>query len=72
MYGIGAGVLGFIGWILGGVKDIIIDEGIHTTGNLFDLMQYIWTAMFIIYLVFGGWWMVRKYNEDQYMTGGMI
>jgi len=68
----GMGVLGFIGWILNGVLDSFIAVGIHETGNVYSFLMYLWTAVFIVYLVFGGWWMVRKYNESEYSSGGLM
>jgi len=71
-YTAGIGVLGFVGWILGGIKDDLVDIGIHETGSVWTLLLYLWTAMFIIYLIFGGYYVIRQYNEDRYRTGGMM
>jgi len=71
-YGFGIGVFGFVGWLLGGVKDTIVAAGIHETGPVWTLMDYGWTGAFIIYLVFGGIWLVRKYNEKEYMGGDLV
>jgi len=68
----GAAVLGFIGWVLDGILNTLIDVGIHETGDVYDFLMYLWTAVFIVYLVFGGWWMVRKYNEIEYRNNGGI
>ena len=58
-YVVGIAVLGFTGWLLNGLLDTLIDAGIHVTGDVFNLMSYVWTGIFVIYLVFGGWWVVR-------------
>ena len=63
-------VLGWIGWILGGIKDDFIAVGIHETGTLWDFMLYTWTAVFIVYTIFGGYYVIRLYNEQQYQKGG--
>ena len=66
----GAAVLGFIGWVLDGILEDFIAIGIHETGDAWNILMYLWTAVFIIYMVFGGWWMVRKYNELEYRDSG--
>lgn len=63
-------VLGWIGWILGGIKDDFISVGIHETGTVWDFMLYAWTAVFIVYTIFGGYYVIRLYNEQQYQQGG--
>jgi len=68
----GMGVLGFIGWILGGIKQDFVDVGIHESGTVWSLLLYLWTGMFIIYLVFGGYYVIRQYNEERYRSGGMM
>lgn len=67
---IGLGVFGFIYWLLNGILDIFIDEAIHETGTIWSFMTYIWAGILIIYLLFGGIWMIKKYNEEQYANGG--
>ena len=71
-YGIGIGFFGFIYWILDAVMDEFVSLGIHESGNTYTLLMYMWTGVLIIYLIFGGWWVIRKYNENQYMQGGMM
>ena len=60
---------GFIWWLLNGIRQDM--ETVSETGTLFDLLIYFWYGIIIIYLVFGGIWLVRKYNEQQYQ-GGMF
>lgn len=69
-YGVGLAVFGFTYWILDGIMDTLIAIAIHETGNAFNLLMYIWTGALIIYIIFGGWWLIRKYNEEQYTRGG--
>jgi len=70
-YIIGLGVFGFMWWLTNGILSSFIGAGVHETGDLFDLLRYLWVGIIIIYLVFGGWWLVRKYDEIQY-KGGMM
>jgi len=67
----GGGVLGFVGWLLIGIKDDFIALGIHESGTLINFLLYVFTAVFIVYWVFGGMWAVRKYNESEYNRGGL-
>ena len=66
MYLIGIGVFGFVYWLLDGVITLFIEAGIHQTGNAYDFILYVWVGSLIIYLIFGGIWVVRKYNEREY------
>ena len=68
--GVGLAIFGFVYWILDGIIDDLIAINIHVTGNAFNLLMYIWTGALIIYIIFGGWWLIRKYNEEQYARGG--
>lgn len=63
------GVFGFIYWILDGILDDFIAAGVHETGTLYDLFLYGWAGALLIYLIFGGWWVIRKYNEIEYRRG---
>lgn len=67
MYILGLGMFGFMYWLMNGILTSFIDVGIHKTGNAYNLLSYIWVGIIIIYLVFGGIWLVRKYNEREYM-----
>jgi len=71
MYVVGLGVFGFAGWVMNGIKAILLDAGIHETGTTFDFMLYIWAGCTIIYLIFGGLWVIKKYNEENYQYGGL-
>ena len=67
----GIAVFGFVYWIMDDILRDIINTGypLVTSGNVYDLFLYLWMAILVIYLVFGGWWLVRKYNERQYQGG---
>ena len=68
-YTIGIGVFGFIGWILNGILDEFKAANFSQTGDVYSLFNYAWVGLFILYLVFGGWWVVRQYNEQEYQGG---
>ena len=70
-YGIGIGVFGFVYWLLDNIQTEFIIANVHETGNIWSLLVYIWTASLLIYLLFGGIWVVRKYNEREY-SGGLM
>ena len=69
-YIIGLGVFGFAGWIINGIKSVMLDAHIHETGTTFDFMMYIWVGCTIVYIIFGGLWLIKKYNEENYQQGG--
>jgi len=70
-YLIGLGMFGFLYWLLDGILTLFIDEGVHTAGAAFDLIHALWTGGLLIYIIFGGWYVIRTYNEkNQY--GGQI
>ena len=71
-YGFGLGIFGFIYWLMDGVLDIMRDLGIHEEGTTYTFLTYLWAGILIIYIIFGGWWLIRKYEEQQYRPGGMI
>ena len=71
-YGIGIGFFGFIYWLLDAIMDEFVSLGIHENGDIYTLLMYMWTGVLLIYLIFGGWWVIRKYNENEYMQGGMM
>ena len=65
----GLGVIGFTWWLTNGILDEFISVGVHITGNTFNLLNYIWIGIILIYLIFGGWWLIRKYDEPEYKGG---
>jgi len=68
-YGLGLGVFGFIFWLMDNIMEDIIGAGVHETGAVYSLLMYIWMGCLVIYVVFGGWWVIRKYNEIEYQGG---
>lgn len=69
-YILGLGVFGFLYWILDSIQhDISIAS---STGDVFTLLSYVWTGLIVLYIIFGGIWVVRKYNEREYYGGGMV
>jgi succinate dehydrogenase/fumarate reductase cytochrome b subunit len=72
LYFIGIVVFGFLYWLLNGIVTIFRDMNIANTTDFtpYDLLLYIWAGIVIVYLVFGGIWMVRSFQR-QNMYGGM-
>lgn len=64
MYIGGLFVFGFAWWILNAVKEVVDD--ISVRGSTFDILNYFWIGVLIVYLLFGGIWLIRTYNEKQY------
>ena len=71
-YLMGLGVFGFTYWLMDGILDDFIAVGVHETGNIWDFLQYGWVGLLIIYIIFGGIWVIKKYNENQYSAGGFM
>jgi hypothetical protein len=67
-YLIGICFFGLTYWLLDGIQVEI--QTASETGNLYDFMLYVWIGCIIIYLIFGGIWVVRRYNEPN-MPGGL-
>jgi hypothetical protein len=65
-YLVGLGVFGFVWWLTNGVLSSFTSVGIHETGNTWDFLNYVWIGIIVIYLIFGGWWLIRKYDEKEY------
>ena len=65
----GLPVFGFFYWLMDNILTEIAGVGVHQTGNVYDLLFYLWVGILFIYLIFGGWWLIRKYNEKEYMRG---
>ena len=70
-YLIGLALFGFLYWILDGLIIMFTETGIHTTGTTFNLMHALWTGSLLVYLIFGGWWVIRTYNEKNQYGGVM-
>ena len=69
-YLFGLAVFGFLYWILDGILTLFIAEGVHTSGTTWNIMHMFWTGSLIIYMIFGGWWVIRTYNEKTIYGGG--
>jgi len=55
---------GLIYWLLDGIRVEI--QTVSETGNVYDLAIWVWAGIVILYLIFGGIWVVRKYTEFEY------
>lgn len=66
----GLAVFGFVYWILDGVVSDLKGAGIAQASSAYDLILYFWVGIIVVYLIFGGIYTVRKYNEQQYQQGG--
>jgi len=60
----GIAVFGFLYWILDGIREAV--QVYSSTGGVYDLMSYLWAGSLVVYLIFGGWYVVRLYNEQNY------
>lgn len=69
-YGIGLAFFGFIYWLMNGILETIQDIGIHKDSGVYDFLIYLWMFILLIYVLGGGWWLIRKYDEREYMQGG--
>jgi len=69
-YGFGVAVFGFMYWLLDGVIDEFLKVNVHETGLIFDLLFYMWAGALLVYLIFGGWWLIRMYNVKHEYGGG--
>jgi len=57
-------VFGLGYWLLDGIQ--VEFHRVSESGNIYELAQYIWVGIALLYLIFGGIWVVRKYTEKQY------
>lgn len=64
-------VFGFIYWLLDGMMDIFVRTGVAdtTTFTVYPLLMFVWAGIVVVYLVFGGIWLVRSFQQ-QTMIGG--
>jgi len=71
MYFIGLAVFGFIYWLLDGILDIFIGTGVAdtTTFSCYDLLIYVWAGIVVVYLLFGGIWLVRSFQKGVSIGG---
>ena len=61
----GIGVFGFVYWLLDGIRPYFMSLSVQ--GDTYLFLCMVWGGSIIVYLLFGGLWMVRKYNEKLYM-----
>jgi len=66
-YMIGIALFGFVYWLLDGIRETI--EVISLRGDTYDFLMYVWVGSLLIYLIFGGIWLIRTYTEQKYMEG---
>lgn len=73
LYLLGLTVFGFITWMLDGILAIFVSLNLANTTSLgaYDILRFIWYGIVVIYLIFGGIWLIRTYNEYQYQQGMM-
>jgi len=57
------GIAGFLFWILNGI--LIELRVFSTTGDVYDLGNYLWSGALVIILVFGAFWFIRSLKEWQ-------
>ena len=72
LYIIGLVVFGFIYWFLDHMLTLFIDANIAdtTTFNCWALLRYVWAGIVIVYVIFGGIWLIRSFQSREYIEGG--
>ena len=72
LYIIGIIVFGIIAWLLNGMMDMFIAANIAdtTTFNCWALLRYVWAGLPIVYILFGGIWLIRSFQSREYVEGG--
>lgn len=71
LYFIGLILFGFLTWLLDGILGMFRALGLQNTTDFgaYDILIYIWYGVVVVYIIFGGIWLVRTYNERQYQEG---
>jgi len=66
LYFIGLVVFGFLYWLMDGILDIMKATGVQNVTDFtpYDLLIYVWAGIVVVYLVFGGIWLVRSFQKD--------
>jgi hypothetical protein len=66
LYIIGLVVFGFIYWLLDNILTIIIATNVAdtTTFNCWALLLYVWAGIVIVYVIFGGIWLVKSFRTQ--------
>ena len=72
LYLIGIVIFGLIYWLLNGMLDMIKATNVAdtTTFTSYDLMLYVWAGIVIVYVIFGGLWLIRSFQAREYIEGG--
>ncbi len=54
--------------IVYGVLDLIVTPfwDVAQTGDVKDFLLLMWSAILIIYLIFGGMWLLNEYRAEKY------
>lgn len=60
-YFAGLGLMGLGYWLFDGIKTEIQTASAVT--DVYTLANYAWAGMLLIYLLFGGIWLIRRYAE---------
>lgn len=60
-YLMGLGLFGLGYWLMDGIK--IELESVSEATDIFTLANYVWTGIIILYVIFGGIWVARRYSE---------
>lgn len=66
-YMLGLGAFGFVYWLLSGLLGYLRAADIAVSGSTYSFILYLWSGILVLYLVFGGWWLVRRYSESEFM-----
>jgi len=71
LYILGLFIFGFVSWLLDGILAIFRAMNLANTTDFgaYDILIYIWYGVVVIYLIFGGIWLIRSYNEQQQQGG---
>jgi hypothetical protein len=66
LYFIGLAMFGFLYWLIDGITSILVATNIQNTTYFtpWNLLMYVWAGIVIVYLVFGGVWLVRSFQRN--------
>lgn len=65
LYFAGLAIFGFIYWILDAILDVFIGANVATLGAVYNLCIFLWGAVLVVYLIFGGLYFVRQFMEKK-------
>lgn len=71
MYFAGLVVFGFVYWLMDGILNVLkpLNLADTTTYTSYDLLLFFWYGIVVVYLLFGGIWLIRSFQKQSY--GGM-